>query len=296
MFPNGTNVFASTNGVDWSGFYAGTNVNFLDASYAAGVFLLSGASSTILTATNIDFSCAAKWPYTNCNWTLRTSGYSEPLRGITFGNGLFVAVGTLVAMVSSNLNSWTTNVNPFLGSVAFGVTFGNGLFVAVAAGTKLIFTSTNGSQWTMRLQSSSYSLYGVTFANGLFVAVGSAGAIVTSTDGITWTKRPPPTTADLRGITYGNGTFVATGTGGTIIQSGSFSIPALSVIRALNDSGINLAMSGEIGRGYRIQTRTNLAEGDWEDFLSFTNTGPVMEFLDTSVTNLPSRFYRAVSP
>lgn len=55
-------------------------------------------------------------------------------------------------------------------------------------------------------------------------------------------------------------------------------------------------MSGEIGRGYRIQTRTNLAEGDWEDFLSFTNTGPVMEFLDTSVTNLPSRFYRAVSP
>jgi hypothetical protein len=55
-------------------------------------------------------------------------------------------------------------------------------------------------------------------------------------------------------------------------------------------------LAGEIGRGYRIQVATNMASTDWEDFPAFTNTFPMTEFFDISVTNFSQRFYRAASP
>jgi hypothetical protein len=66
------------------------------------------------------------------NWTRRTSGTSDWLFGVTYGNGLFVAVG------------WD--------------------------GT--ILTSPDGVNWTARTSGTSNCLSGVTYGNGLFVAVG----------------------------------------------------------------------------------------------------------------------------
>ena len=50
------------------------------------------------------------------------------------------------------------------------------------------------------------------------------------------------------------------------------------------------------GHSYRIQASTNLAGTDWTDLVNFTNTAETMQFLDNEGTNLPTRFYRAVSP
>jgi hypothetical protein len=127
------------------------------------------------------------------------------------------------------------------------------------------------------------------------VAVGGDGAILVSTDGITWTKKPSPTTAKLTGVTFGNSTFVATGLGGVILQSGSVAWPSLKLQK--NESGgISLALTGEIGRGYRIQCTTNIDESNWVDLTVVTNTTHTHEFQDTWDAQLNQRFYRAVSP
>jgi hypothetical protein len=61
----------------------------------------------------------------------------------------------------------------------YGVTYGNGLFVAVGdVGT--ILTSPNGVRSTEQASGTSNSLYGVAYGNGTFVAVGEDGAILTS--------------------------------------------------------------------------------------------------------------------
>jgi hypothetical protein len=68
------------------------------------------------------------------------------------------------------------------------VTYGNGLFVAVGDGGAIL-TSPDGVTWTPRTSGTSNTLFGVTYGNGLFVAVGDGGAILTSPDGVNWTPR-----------------------------------------------------------------------------------------------------------
>jgi len=155
-------------------------------------------------------------------WTLRVPGFYN-LKGATYGNGLFVAVGgspdSSTILTSRDGVSWTQQTSPTRGWL-YGVTFGNGLFVAV--GDKgAIFTSPDGANWTQRT-SGGNDLKGVTYGNGLFVAVGGSpdsSTILTSPDGVTWTRRPSPTRDWLNGVAYGNGTFVVVGYFGTILTS-----------------------------------------------------------------------------
>ena len=95
-----------------------------------------------------------------------------------------------------------------------GVTYGNGLFVAVAysgIGNR-VMTSPDGINWTTRTSAADNDWRSVTYGNGLFVAVASSGIgnrVMTSPDGITWTIRTSAADNDWRSATYGNGLFVA---------------------------------------------------------------------------------------
>ena len=87
------------------------------------------------------------------------------------GGGSESGVGTTWTLCTSQGNS------------LFGVTYGNGLFVAVGSdGT--ILTSPDGVNWTAQASGTGSDLNGVTYGNGLFVAVGGSyhgsGTILTS--------------------------------------------------------------------------------------------------------------------
>ena len=59
-----------------------------------------------------------------------------------------------------------------------GVTYGNGLFVAVAingSGNR-VMTSPDGITWTIRTSAANNNWSGVTYGNGLFVAVATTGS------------------------------------------------------------------------------------------------------------------------
>lgn len=176
-----------------------------------GLFIAVGGSGTILTSSDGD------------TWSQQTSGTSEWLNGIAYGNGVFVAIGDFgTILTSSDGTHWIlldpSAIKPYSTTHHLdGITFGNNIFVAVGT-LGAILTSTDGASWTNRTTGSDY-LHGVVYGNNSFVAVGGSGAVLTSPDGATWTERTSGTFNYLEGVAYGNNTFVAVGAYGTILTS-----------------------------------------------------------------------------
>lgn len=146
-------------------------------------------------------------------------------RGLAFGNNVFVGVSTTSSYSYDGI-TWTSG--GYLGSEY--VTFGNGLFVAVGYATvsgiptSFIHTSPEGITWTARTPSEAMWFQDIAFGNGLFVAVARSGTnrIMTSSNGITWTSRTTAITPTFTGVAYGNGIWVAvcdTSPGGTTFTS-----------------------------------------------------------------------------
>lgn len=162
------------------------------------------------------------------NWTEGRLSVSDGLKLVTFnlvtyGNGAFVAVGTVssdggsqtVTYTSKNGINWK-NWMPFSRSTFFGISYGNGLFVAVGlAGTT--WTSPKGNLWTERSSGKTGSFEGIIHVNDIFVAVGDG--IMTSYDGVQWTSRYQASDATFNDIAYGNGAFVAIGSKGILVSS-----------------------------------------------------------------------------
>ena len=127
----------------------------------------------------------------------------------------FVGVGNAGTIVTSSdgttMDTRTSGTTNNLTSV----TYGNGLFVTVGdSGT--ILTSSDGKTWTERTSGTGYNLYGVTYGNGTFVAVGYAAIILASTDGSIWANSSVSNigTNTLDKITYGTRLFATVGSRG----------------------------------------------------------------------------------
>jgi photosystem II stability/assembly factor-like uncharacterized protein len=81
-----------------------------------------------------------------------------------------------------------------------------------------IYTSPNGTAWTMTPVNAGKRLRDVVFAQGKFVAVGNDGLVLTSTNGLTW--EPYVLSYDnFRRIHYVNGRFVVIGNDGSLFSS-----------------------------------------------------------------------------
>lgn len=115
------------------------------------------------------------------HWSPRASGTTLPLKGVTFGGGRFVAVGS-----------------------RFDATRG----IAV----NVIVTSTDGLTWSAQPPFDRHGLQAIIFAEERFVAVGGDG-VITSADGLTWSDWRYVGSA-LKGVAYGSGCFVAVGESG----------------------------------------------------------------------------------
>jgi hypothetical protein len=139
------------------------------------------------------------------------------LNGVTYGNGIFVAVGQLGTLMTSHDGlEWqisTSGVDNNLSAVAFG----NGMFAAIG-NNGIILLSSDGVNWTSGISGTDNDLYDVTFGTGVFVVVGG-DKILTSPDGVEWTTITlADTSFSVSYVTYGNGIFIAVGVD-TLISS-----------------------------------------------------------------------------
>ncbi len=145
------------------------------------------------------------------NWIIREGIIGKNWSSVTYGNGLFVAVGFSGVMTSPDGITWISRFGVTLSSVAFG----NGLFVSINTSNGNIATSSDGITWTYRIIESSSQWNSIAYNNGLFAVVnnnGGVGGVRTSPDGINWTLRDSPS-GNWRAINSGNGIFVAVGQG-----------------------------------------------------------------------------------
>ena len=147
-------------------------------------------------------------------WTERTSGTTNNLRNIAYGNGTWVVVGEsgTTRTATDPTGTWTANNNVISNT---GLAYGNGTWVATGF-RSAIRTSTNPTgTWTARANSATRDLHGIAYADSTWVVVGSydngSGTIHTATDPTgTWTAHNGGL-ANLREVAYGGGTWVAVG-------------------------------------------------------------------------------------
>ena len=227
------------------------------------------------------------------NWTSRTSAADNNWNGITYGNGLFVAVadtgtGNRVMTSPDGIN-WTSRTSAADNNWN-GITYGNGLFVAVTnTGTgNRVMTSPDGINWTIRTSAADNQWRAVTYGNGLFVAVASSGTgsrVMTSPDGVNWTIRTSAADNTWRSITYGNGLFVAvasSSTGSRVMTSPDGINWTLRTSAADNQwravtygNGLFVAVA-DTGTGNRVMTspngvnwtiRTSAADNNWSGII-----------------------------
>lgn len=69
--------------------------------------------------------------------------------------------------------------------------------------TLMIFTSSDGVNWTGGPSTIDPSVNSLSFVNGIFFLTGTNGTILTSSDGITWTYRASGTAETIGTITFG---------------------------------------------------------------------------------------------
>lgn len=156
-------------------------------------------------------------------WETQFNPVLDGMRGIGYGNGLFIAVGDRIA-TSPDGFEWTVEEG-VAGANLNSATGGNGTWVAVGSAPTVLLVKTNGGAWTPQTVQAS-SLNHVIHAVDHFVAVGVGSTTYSSVDGLVWDQRQSRGIGAVgsarfiqRGIVYGNAEYAMVGDRGDISVS-----------------------------------------------------------------------------
>jgi len=181
-----------------------------------------------------------------------------------------------------------------------GIVYQGGQFVAVGVGGTIL-TSPDAANWTAQNSGTNTTFYAVAYGNGRYLVGGTDGADVflSSSNGTNWqfitTKIPTANTG--RSIAYLNQSFWIVGDNGMILQSDAADgIPHLAGFKMPGNGGVKLNVTLNPPASYRVQFRNNLLTDTWHDI--YTNASPITSdtWTDTNAFQVPSGFYRVVSP
>ncbi|MGE5624759.1 MAG: hypothetical protein ACM3ZT_04345 [Bacillota bacterium] len=200
---------------------------------------------------------ALTWTWNN----LMTTGPALTLDDLSFGNGVYVAVGDDTTPAAEILESpdgtnWSTVYSGASNTFLQHVVYGNGVFVATDEHTTWL-SSTDGVTWSPIAIPPAHGNVPL-FANGLFTIFGSdCGCMETSSDGQTWTSqatsRPTLTNIVSTGTEFVGLNVASSGAavafqskdGVTWTKTGEFKATAGTYFNILRSSG-----NGFIAAGY----------------------------------------------
>lgn len=152
-------------------------------------------------------------------WTRRETAVLADLHAVAWTGSVFCVVGNNGALVTSPDGvSWTVQNSGTTLNLA-SVAAGGGKVVVGADGGRLL-TSTDASLWNAVMGSPVIErISGLIYAGSRFVAVTEGGDILTSPEAVTWTRQLSPATGALSGVAYNSGTIVAVGADGVVLSS-----------------------------------------------------------------------------
>jgi hypothetical protein len=151
------------------------------------------------------------------------------LRGLTFGNGKFMALGGDPGSVGSsrpfiflsdNGEKWGDKIDISGKNIIRRAIFGNKRFVGVGDRGRRA-ASEDFKTWQDAPEVKAIdTLIDVAFGNGVFVGVGLHGLRMSSTDGLTWSNRQVGEEGEhLNSIVWAKDRFVTVGPGGTFFSN-----------------------------------------------------------------------------
>jgi hypothetical protein len=174
---------------DWfGGAYDYTNKRYL------AVTLNNGSVPSTLAATSTNGSSWTQRTL-SASGAWRRAGYGDG-RWLVVGLNSSYGNSNTGSTSTNGGTSWSNFTLPT--SVDwYGVTYGNGVFVAMANNSTVAASSTNGTTWTQRTLPSTKGWGTPVYGNGIFLAMSgmessSSNEIASSTDGTTWTARTMP--------------------------------------------------------------------------------------------------------
>lgn len=136
------------------------------------------------------------------------------LRGVAYGDGVFLAVGgdqnSMVMRTTDGVN-WEEDLAPFGGQWLGGAAYGNGRWIAAGGVGFAIYSDDGGLNWS-ELEGLPFShIRTMAFADGTFIGTGDDGLIITSSDGESFTERRQDGAVRLDYLDWAGGTWVAAG-------------------------------------------------------------------------------------
>ena len=199
------NILVSKNGESWTLASSTTSESLYDIAWNGSKFVAVGYDSTIIQSDD------------GVNWFIGYKPeQSSILQDVVFNGSRFVAVGYYQTCMSLDGINWITKRDSY--TRLNSVTWGNGLFVAVG-NEGLIKTSPDGLLWTQQVSGTKESLKYLIWNGDKFTAIGSSGIILTSPDGISWTTLTSIPNIQLESIVYGLNQYVVVGFRGEILTS-----------------------------------------------------------------------------
>jgi hypothetical protein len=277
----------STNLNDWKAYILGNDFyELVSAAYGNGVFVINNWGELFTLIDGAGVTNRHPVPYTvnvafvngrffavgqtietsqdGVNWTRVAEGFHQSLWSITYGNGVYVAVGSRGVIATSTDGQMWTRTPRGIADVR-GIAHGNGRYVAV--GDEEAWISTDGEVWSSITGPVAEDPTGITWANGTFVVVGRDGELLTSRDGTTW-ARVALVTNDLRAVIHDGTRFVVAGEQTTLfstngVQWTRIESPESREVRALAFGGGLYVMSRYGFQGMLISTNAV----DWEPVL-----------------------------
>ena len=154
-------------------------------------------------------------------WTEQTSGTANNLSDVTYGQGLYVAVGqSSTILTSPDGVTWTSRSAPTSLSLIDDIAFANGVFVAAGLATSPIIYSADGITWSIGSGTSPATAKGVAYGNSKWVVVASGAVYISTNNGASWTSTI--SIAALNNVTslsFANGYFIASTSTPTLVRS-----------------------------------------------------------------------------
>jgi hypothetical protein len=199
-------VSSSSDGVTWR-TTSGTSDSRISNVYDGGDYLVA-VGNGILVSTDGD------------RWSPVVSGTTKGLNDITYAKGLFIAVGSQGAIVTSpDGRKWTER---YVTSKGFSGGFSSILEMKgklVAISPNYLYSSDNGLDWRQEYMPKGVAPFAAAKGAEAIVAVGAGGKILRSTDLKHWSVIESGINELIAEITYGAGIFTAITNNGSILTS-----------------------------------------------------------------------------
>ncbi|AGF55774.1 chitobiase/beta-hexosaminidase C-terminal domain-containing protein [Clostridium saccharoperbutylacetonicum] len=210
--------------------------------------LVSILLNVFLLALSMEIPVFSNYAYAAAPAISSTNFENSATSSVTYGNGIYVAVGPNgLVKRSTDAYTWST-VNTGANTNYRSVTYGNGLFVTVGDGGKIL-TSSDGFTWVSESSTTTDNLTKVIFTGSKFYVIGNyyngsfTGILLKSDDGISWSTVEVGLGSSSKGyssLAYGNGIIVVGDQQGNTYTSNNDGTSWIYTdLKASNSSNVN---------------------------------------------------------